>query len=193
MKRGPYYLVLSFLILFPFAFVEAETAKATFAGGCYWSMELAFDSVPGVISTTSGFAQLTSQQADSKAYLEAVEIVYDSNQTSYETLLEVFWKNVDPTDDGGQFCDRGPQYRTGIFYRDESQKTMAEKSETSVEDILKQKVVTLIVPAAGFHAAEESQQEFYKKSAQQYMRYKMGCGRNRRLREVWGSQSGDHK
>lgn len=168
-------LITSFFAPFP-ALVQEKTAKATFAGGCYWCVEEVYDGLKGVISATSGFAA---------SRVEAVEIIYDTDKISYEKLLELFWKNIDPTDSQGQFCDRGAQYTSAIFYHDEQQKTLAEKSKAEIETILKQKVVTPILPAAKFTPVAAGQQDFYKKNKQQYKQYKIQCGRERRLRELW--------
>jgi len=169
-------LILSFFTPV-LALAQKKTAKATFAGGCYWCVEEVYDGLKGVISATSGFT--TSR-------VEAVEIMYDPDKISYEKLLDLFWKNIDPTDSQGQFCDRGAQYTSAIFYHDEQQKTLAEKSKAAIETILKQKVVTPILPAAQFTPAKASQQDFYKKNKQQYKQYKIQCGREQRLRELWG-------
>lgn len=169
---------LLFLSSPPLSIAQTKTAKATFAGGCFWSVEAAFESQDGVLSATSGFTE----------HIEVVEIVYDPGKISYEKLLEIFWKNIDPTDPDGQFCDRGPQYRTAIFYHDSQQKILAEKSGTEIEIVLQQKVVTSIAPASAFLVAEEYHQDFTKKKKMQYMHYKAGCGRDRRLREVWGKK-----
>ena len=158
------------------ALAQEKTAKATFAGGCYWCVEEVYDGLKGVISATSGFA--TSR-------VDAVEIMYEPDKISYQKLLDLFWKNIDPTDSQGQFCDRGAQYTSAIFYHDEQQKTLAEKSKAEIETILKQKVVTPILPAAKFTPVAASQQDFYKKNKQQYKQYKIQCGRERRLRELW--------
>jgi peptide-methionine (S)-S-oxide reductase len=175
--------IITILILSVFAPVPAlaqeKTAKATFAGGCYWCVEEVYDGLKGVISATSGFAA---------PRVEAVEIMYEPDKISYEKLLELFWKNIDPTDSQGQFCDRGAEYTSAIFYHDEQQKTLAEKSKAKIEAILKQKVVTPILPAAKFTPVAAGQQDFYKKNKQQYKQYKIQCGRERRLRELWGSK-----
>lgn len=159
------------------ALAQVKTAKATFAGGCYWCVEEVYDSLDGVISATSGFAT---------PHVEAVEIMYDSDKISYERLLDLFWKNIDPTDSQGQFCDRGAQYTSAIFYHDKQQKTLAEKSRAAIEAIVKQKVVTPILPARQFTPVKASQQDFYKKNKPQYQQYKTQCGREKRLRELWG-------
>jgi peptide-methionine (S)-S-oxide reductase len=191
---GKFLFALLFLALTQIPSAQAETAKAIFAGGCYWSMEAVFDPIEGVVSATSGFAggeaQLPSYQqavASGAGHVEAVEVVYDPHKISYDKLLDAFWKNIDPTDASGQFCDRGPRYRTAIFYYDNQQKSEAEKSESEVESHLQRKIATQILPAMSFYPAEASEQNFTETHKQQYMKYKMGCGRDRRLREVWGS------
>jgi peptide-methionine (S)-S-oxide reductase len=172
-----------------------QTARATFAGGCFWCMEAPFDEVPGVISTTSGYAggsvkNPSYEQVSSgvTGHAEAIQVVYDPGKVTYEQLLEVFWRNVDPLDGGGQFCDRGSQYRTGIFYEGTEQKAAAEASKQRLEEsgLLPGKVVTQITPLDAFYPAEEYHQNFYKKNFLRYHSYRTGCGRDRRLKELWG-------
>ncbi|MCI0416286.1 peptide-methionine (S)-S-oxide reductase MsrA [bacterium] len=186
------------IILFTsFSFgTEPKTAKATFAGGCFWCMEEPFDRLDGVISTTSGYTDGKKKNptyeevsSGSTGHAEAVQIVYDPSRVSYGKLLDVFWQNIDPADGGGQFCDRGNQYRTGIYYHDENQKVLAEKSKQEKAAFLKKPVVTPIVPAPEFYPAEEYHQDFYKKSSVRYKTYRLGCGRDRRLRQLWGTAS----
>ena len=173
-------------------------ARATFAGGCFWCMEAPFDKVPGVVSTTSGYAggrvrNPTYEQVSegSTGHTEVLQVAYDPAKVSYEHLVEVFWRNVDPTDRGGQFCDRGRQYRTGIFYEGGAQKRAAEASKRAPEASgrLKKPVVTEIVPLEAFYPAEEYHQDFYKKSPVRYTSYRAGCGRDRRLEELWGKEA----
>lgn len=175
---------------------KSELARATFAGGCFWCMEHPFDELPGVVSTTSGYAgghlkNPTYEQvsAGGTGHVEAMQIVYDPGKVSYQTLLEVFWRNVDPTDERGQFCDRGSQYATAIFYHDGQQKEVAEgsKRELAQSGRLKAPIVTPILPATNFYAAEEYHQEYYRKNPVRYKFYRYGCGRDRRLKELWGS------
>lgn len=170
-------------------------AKATFAGGCFWCMEADFDKVEGVVSTTSGYisghkANPTYKEvsAGGTGRAEAVEIVYDPRKVSYEALLEVFWRSIDPTTPNRQFCDVGDQYRTAIFYHDEQQKRLAEASKRRLEQTkpFKAPIVTEIVPAGKFYAAEGSHQDFYKKNPIRYAFYRNGCGRDQRLQELWG-------
>jgi peptide-methionine (S)-S-oxide reductase len=171
-----------------------ELARATFAGGCFWCMEPPFDSLDGVVSTTSGY---TGGRTDNPTYedvsrgstghTEAVEIVYDPRRVTYAQLLEVFWRNIDPLTADRQFCDVGSQYRAGIFVHDESQRRLAEESKRAVAERLKKPVVTEIVAASRFWPAEEYHQDYYKKNPLRYKFYRTGCGRDQRLRAIWGS------
>jgi peptide-methionine (S)-S-oxide reductase len=178
------FLIVSFLILVTsnFASAEKKTAKAIFAGGCFWCMEEPFDKLDGVLSTTSGFSK---ESFAKPTQIEVVEIMYDPEKVSYEQLLEVFWKNIDPTNPDGQFCDRGPQYRSAIFYMDDHQKALAEESKRKIETTLGKQIVTPILEATPFVAAPEGHQDFYKKNALRYKQYKAQCGRDRRLKEIW--------
>jgi len=178
---------------------QAGLAKATFAGGCFWCMEPPYDKLDGVISTTSGYTggQKTNPSyrevsAGGTGHTEAVQVVYDPKKVSYEKLLEVFWRNVDPTDAGGQFCDRGDQYRTGIFFHDDDQKRVAEISKAAVEKSkpFKQPIVTKLVAATEFYPAEDYHQDYYMKNPIRYKIYRGGCGRDKRLEELWGKAPG---
>jgi len=177
----------------------AGTAVATFAGGCFWCMEGPFDHVPGVLSTTSGYTggslknpSYEQVSSGTTGHAESVQVVYDPKKVSYAQLLEVFWHNVDPTDGGGQFCDRGNQYRTAIFVHDEEQRRLAEQSKKDLEASgrLKRPIVTQIVPAGEFYPAEEHHQDFYKKNPVRYRFYRTNCGRDQRLKELWGEAAG---
>ena len=192
---GKFLFALMFLALTQIASAQSGTAKAIFAGGCYWSMEAVFDPMDGVLSATSGFAGPEDKQVASSptGHVEAVEVIYDPTKITYEQLLDAFWKNIDPTDASGQFCDRGPQYRTAIFYTDNQQKAAAEKSESDVQTHLQKKVATAVLQAEKFYPAEADQQNFTETHKLQYMKYKNGCGRDRRLREVWGTDNKDNK
>ena len=168
--------------------------KATFAGGCFWCMEPPFDKLDGVISTTSGYTgghkeNPTYEQVSSGAtgHAEAIQIIYDPDKITYGQLLEVFWRNTDPTDGGGQFCDRGSQYRTAIFYHDDEQKRVAERSRQAViESTGFKAIVTEITGASAFYPAEEYHQDYYKKNPVRYKFYRYSCGRDKRLKELWG-------
>ena len=189
-------LCLFSLLLISCSYVYAETRTATFAGGCFWCMEPPFDKLDGVISTTSGYIgghqkNPTYKQvsAGSTGHTEAVQIEYDSNKISYDELLKVFWRNIDPTTPDQQFCDRGSQYRSGIFYHDAQQKQLAE---ASLENIIKTRpfdppVVTEISAATAFYPAEEYHQDYYLKNPLRYKYYRFACGRDSRLEELWGT------
>jgi peptide-methionine (S)-S-oxide reductase len=178
---------------------QAETATATFAGGCFWCMEPPFDALDGVLSTTSGYTggkvdHPSYEQVSSGAtgHAESVQVVYDPAVVSYEKLLDVYWHNVDPLDAGGQFCDRGDQYRTAIFYHSEEQRTLAEQSKRALQSQLPGKIVTEIVPAGPFYPAEDYHQDFYQRNALRYNFYRFTCGRDHRLEEVWGAAAPSH-
>jgi peptide-methionine (S)-S-oxide reductase len=171
-------------------------AVATFAGGCFWCMEGPFEKLPGVHSVISGYTggqkknpSYEEVSAGVTGHAEAVQVVYDPAKLSYEKLLDVFWHNVDPLTPNAQFCDHGSQYRSAIFVHDDAQRRAAEESKQALEASgrFKQKIVTQIVPAATFYAAEEYHQDFYKKSPVRYATYRAGCGRDRRLQELWGA------
>jgi peptide-methionine (S)-S-oxide reductase len=171
------------------------TAKATFAGGCFWCVEADFDKVPGVLSTTSGYiggsvANPTYQQVSAKTtgHAEAVEIVFDPAKVSYEQLLAKFWRSIDPTTKDRQFCDAGSPYRTAIFTHDAAQAAAAQKSLADLEKSkpFKEPIVTQIVPAGTFYAAEDYHQDYYKKNPVRYQYYRLSCGRDARLEQLWG-------
>jgi peptide-methionine (S)-S-oxide reductase len=171
-----------------------ETAKATFAGGCFWCMEPPFDKLEGVTSTTSGYTggrtenpRYEQVSAGRTGHTEAVEIVYDPRKITYERLLEVFWRNHDPLTANAQFCDVGSQYRPGIFVHDDAQRRLAEASRQTVAQQLGKPVVTEISRATRFWPAEEYHQDYYKKNPVRYAFYSTNCGRERRLQEIWGS------
>lgn len=173
---------------------SAQTAKATFAGGCFWCMEPPFDELNGVISTTSGYIggktkNPTYEQVSTgnTGHTEALQIVYDPKKITYDKLLEVFWRNIDPLASDGQFCDLGSQYRSGIFYHDANQKSAAEKSKKAVQARFKQPIATEITVATAFYPAEDYHQDYYKKNPVRYKLYSHGCGRAQRLEEVWGA------
>ena len=173
---------------------NAQTARATFAGGCFWCMEPPFDELDGVISTTSGYIagktkNPTYEQVSTgtTGHTEALQVVYDPKKITYEKLLEVFWRNIDPLAANGQFCDLGSQYRSGIYYHDGNQKSAAEKSKKSIQTRFKQPVATEITAATVFYPAEDYHQDYYKKNPVRYKLYSHGCGRAQRLEEVWGA------
>ena len=186
----------------PVLAAPAPRAAAVFAGGCFWCEETAFEGVPGVYAVTSGYIgghvdNPTYEQVSAgvTGHAEAVEVVYDPSQVSYERLLDIFWRNVDPFQKDGQFCDHGSQYRAAVFYRGEDQKRAAFESLRKLEGQprFKGKIVTEIVPATKFYRAEEYHQDYYKKNPIHYKTYRMGCGRDARLKEIWGAPAGGHK
>ena len=169
--------------------------KATFAGGCFWCMEAAFQEKDGVVNAVSGYAggeekNPTYEQVSSgeTGHLEAIQITYDSSRISYEELLDIFWRQIDPTDDGGQFVDRGPQYKTAIFYHNDKQRKLADKSKKQLEESkkFKNKIVTRVLPLSTFYEAEEYHQDYFKKSFLQYNLYKKSSGRDNFIKENWG-------
>jgi peptide-methionine (S)-S-oxide reductase len=169
------------------------SAVATFAGGCFWCMEPPFDALPGVLSTTSGYtgghvADPSYDQVSEggTGHAESVQVVYDPQRVRYAELLEVFWRNVDPLDGGGQFCDRGAQYRSAIFVHDAEQRRQAEESKREVTARLGKPVATQIVDAARFYPAEAYHQDYARRNPIRYRFYRGGCGRDARLRELWG-------
>lgn len=171
----------------------AETAKATFAGGCFWCMEPPFDKLDGVISTISGYAGGTKKNptyeevsAGKTGHAEVVQITYDPKKITYEKLLEVFWHNVDPLTPNRQFCDVGSQYRTAIFYHDETQKRLAEESKKALSKRFKEPIVTEIVAYTEFYPAEDYHQDYYIKNPLRYKYYRYSCGRDQRLEALWG-------
>jgi peptide-methionine (S)-S-oxide reductase len=175
-----------------------HVAHATFAGGCFWCMEATFEEVAGVVSVISGYTggtvkNPTYEQVSSgeTGHAESVQVAYDPSKITYEQLLDVFWHNVDPQDGGGQFCDRGTQYRSAIFYDGEEQKEAAEASKRKLEASgrFSQPIVTQIVALQAFYPAEGYHQDFYKKNPMRYKMYRLGCGRDARLRSLWGKSS----
>lgn len=178
---------------------EAPVREATaiFAGGCFWCVEEAFDAVDGVLSTTSGYTggirpRPTYEQvtAGGTGHYEAVRVVYDDAKVSYATLLEVFWRNIDPTQADGQFCDIGDSYRSAVFVLDDAQRKLAEDSKAALakSERLKGPVATQILPAAPFYAAEDYHQDYYRLNPLRYKFYKYQCGRAQRLEEIWGKK-----
>lgn len=189
------------IILISIAMVMAATnlVKATFAGGCFWCMEHPFDQLPGVVSVTSGYTgghkknpTYEEVSAGGTGHAESVQIVYDPTKVSYEKLLSVFWHNIDPTTKDRQFCDVGHQYRSAIFYHHEEQHRLALQSKAQLEKIktFREPVVTEIVRATEFYPAEEYHQHYYKKNPIRYKFYRTTCGRDQRLKELWGDEAG---
>jgi len=176
---------------------EAGLESVVFAGGCFWCMEKPFETLDGVPSVTSGYAgghveNPTYKQvsAGGTGHAEVVRVLYDPRKVSFEELLYVFWRNVDPLDGRGQFCDRGASYRPAIFYRTDEQRELAERSRTKVEEILGESVEVQIEPLAAFYPAEDYHQNYYKENKIRYWYYRNRCGRDARLEDVWGDEAG---
>ncbi len=186
----------------PQAGAQAQAPKpavATFAGGCFWCMEPPFDKLPGVISTTSGYMggkkrypTYEEVSAGWTGHTEVVQVAYDPAKVSYDQLLEVFWRNIDPTVKDKQFCDEGSQYRTAIFVHDDAQLKAAEASKAALDRTkpFKDALVTPIQLAGEFWPAEDYHQDYYLKNPVRYGYYRTGCGRDARLKQLWGAAAG---
>ena len=177
----------------------AKTETATFAGGCFWCMEAPFDKLDGVMSVTAGYTggELKNPgyeqvSAGGTGHAEAVQIIYDPNRISYTKLLDVFWHNIDPTVKNRQFCDVGQQYRSAVFVQNEEQRRQALQSKEALEKTkpFKEPIQTEIVTAGPFYKAEEYHQHYYKKNPLRYSFYRSSCGRDRRLKDLWGGAAG---
>jgi peptide-methionine (S)-S-oxide reductase len=178
---------------------QGRLEKATFAGGCFWCMEHPFDELPGVVSVTSGYTgghkknpTYEEVSAGGTGHAESVQILYDPSKISYEKLLSVYWHNIDPTVKDRQFCDSGHQYRSAIFYHTEEQRRMALKSREALQmnKPFLGEIVTEVTPATEFYPAEDYHQHYYKKNPIRYRFYRSSCGRDNRLKELWGNQAG---
>lgn len=174
----------------------AAEQTAVFAGGCFWSVEAHLESIPGVVSAVSGFTGGKTQNptypqviGGGTGHMEAVQVTYDPQRVTYEDLLNAYWHSIDPTDPNGQFCDKGPQYRTALFPSSPAENAAVEASRDAVQKELGQAVATQILPALPFYAAEDYHQDFTKKNPVRYEAYRVGCGRDRTLRAVWGERA----
>lgn len=170
--------------------------EAIFAGGCFWCMEPVFDKLDGVVSVTVGYTGGHTEDpsyeevcSGTTGHAEAVKIVYDPAKIPFRRLLDIFWRNIDPTVRNRQFCDVGPQYRTAIFYRSKAQKKAAEESRDRLLESRKIPILTEIVPVREFYPAESYHQGFYRKNPDRYGRYRCGCGREERLQELWSDDN----
>lgn len=167
---------------------------ATFAGGCFWCMEAAFEGIDGIYNVFSGYSGGSSEDADydkvstgKTDHLESVQLNYDPTKISYSEILDIYWKQIDPTDTDGQFSDKGPQYKTAIFYHDDEQKKQAEKSKVRIASEFNKPIVTSIIPYESFYKAEEYHQDYSQKRTIQYKLYEKGSGRKKFKEEKWGS------
>src|SRR5690348_3726144 len=171
---------------------------ALFAGGCFWSMQKAFDGIPGVTSVTAGYAggalknpSYEQVETGQTGHAESVQVIYQPDRITYDSLLLIYWHHIDPTTPNQEFCDHGPQYRSIIFYGDPQQKQQAEASKAALDQSgrFHTPVVTAIQPASAFYPAEEYHQQFYRKNPERYEAYRIGCRRDARLKELWGDLS----
>lgn len=183
----------------PQQLAPAKMAIATFAGGCFWCMEYPFESIPGVKEVYSGYTAGPEENPTYKqvaggqtGHTEAVRVVYNPDVVSYDLLLKVFWRNINPTQKDGQFVDRGAQYRSGIYWHDEAQKKAALESKARIAEKFDDPIQTEIEEAGPFYAAEDYHQNFYEKSKAHYQRYRKGSGRDEYLEEVWGEEAGGY-
>jgi len=192
-------LALALLLCPSTALAEDHYKTATFAGGCFWCMESAFDKIDGVLSTTSGYTggekkNPTYEEVSSgfTGHAESIQVLYDPAKVNYRELLQAFWHNIDPVAVNRQFCDTGRQYRSAIFFHDEEQRLQAEASRSELESSgrFKKKIATQIVAAGEFWPAEEYHQDYYKKNPIRYRFYRFTCGRDKRLEEIWGEDAG---
>ena len=175
--------------------VDADTA--TFAGGCFWCMEPPYDKLEGVAATISGYAggdevdpTYRDVASGQTGHAEVMQVIYDATQISYERLLQVYWRNIDPLDNGGQFCDRGSSYRPVIFAHNSTQRQLAEASKEQVAQRFSDPIVVPIEPLEAFYRAETYHQNFYKKDPDRYYSYRRGCRRDARLEALWGEMAG---
>ena len=198
MKIISHFLAVAFLFLSSsYVFAEENKLKtAIFAGGCFWCVEADFDKVKGVVETVSGYTGGTLKDPTYKqvtylntGHYEAVKITYDPSKVTYEKLLYYFWRTVDPTDSGGQFCDRGHSYKTAIFVMNEEERKLAEASKKKSSEILKKEIVTPVLDAGKFYNAEAYHQNYYKVNPLRYGIYRFNCGRDRRIKSLWGKEA----
>lgn len=170
---------------------QAATRTAVFAGGCFWSVEKFFEATPGVVSAVSGYSGGTARNPtyeNHAGHMEAVKVTYDPAKITYAQLVDRFYHNIDPTDPNGQICDKGPSYRTAVFVTTPEERAVAEAERAQTEKQLGAKVTVKTLPASTFWPAEGYHQDFYKKNPTHYERYRVGCGRDRVLKAVWGGR-----
>ncbi len=185
-------VLIIFVYIFHLNLQAAENKKAYFAGGCFWCMEESFDQVEGVISTISGYSgghlknpKYVDVIYTDSGHVEAIEVTYDSSKINYQKLLDIYWKNIDPFDANGQFCDKGKSYRSVIFFENEKQKQIIDKSFRKLENIFNKKIVTLVWKFEKFYKAENYHQDYYEKNFIRYLMYKKGCQREETLKKIW--------
>ena len=197
--------IIAMLLILPLLVTQAgagtmqHNETAVFAGGCFWCMTPPFEKLNGVTEVVSGYTggtglNPTYEDYAAKGHIEAVKVTYDPSKVSYSQLLDVFWRQIDPTDQGGQFCDRGPQYRSAIFYENPEQKQAAEKSREALgkSGRYQKPIVTELIKATQFYKAEDYHQDYYKKNPIRYKFYRYNCGRDQYLEKVWGKENAMH-
>ncbi|WP_417767780.1 peptide-methionine (S)-S-oxide reductase MsrA [Stappia sp.] len=174
----------------------ADAETAVFAGGCFWCVEADFDKIPGVVETVSGYTGGHTQDPTYKqvtggdtGHFEAVRVRFDPDRVSYADLVSALLRSVDPTDDGGQFCDRGASYRTAIFTQDDKQQQVAEARKAEAATQLGTEIVTPVLPAGVFYPAEDYHQDFYERSPRRYTYYRWSCGRDKQVKKIWGTDA----
>ncbi|WP_029058455.1 peptide-methionine (S)-S-oxide reductase MsrA [Stappia stellulata] len=193
---GALFLATAVTAAMPTPAAAADEQTAIFAGGCFWCVESDFDKIPGVLQTVSGYTGGTLDNPTYEAvtkggtgHYEAVRITFDADTVSYAELVAALFRSVDPTDAGGQFCDRGPSYRTAIFATDDDQRRVAERAKAQAADRLDTEIVTPVLDAATFYPAEAYHQDFYEKSPTRYTYYRWSCGRDETVKRVWGKDA----
>ena len=191
----PVKLICFLLLLHIPLLARAESAEAIFAGGCFWCMEFEYQEVEGVSDVISGFSggksENPSYKGDHEGHYEAIKVTYDPAVISYQDLLEIFWRSIDPFDNKGQFCDKGPSYRTAVFPATSAEKALAIKSRDAVSaQFPDETVYTEILDASAFWPVEEGHQDYYLKNPVRYKYYRWNCGRDQRLKEIWGENAG---
>ena len=185
-------IIFSIFFFSSFNVFSKDFNKAYFAGGCFWCMEESFEKVDGVTSVISGYSGGNKKNPTYKevtfgntGHLETIEVIYDTNKVNFNSLLKVFWENIDPFDKYGQFCDKGYSYRSAVFYTNANEKKLIEKSIKKIEETFDKKVVTYIKDFKVFYKAEENHQDYYQKKFINYLIYKQGCGREKKLNKIW--------
>ena len=185
-------IIFSIFFFSSFNVFSKDFNKAYFAGGCFWCMEESFEKVDGVTSVISGYSGGNKKNPTYKevtfgntGHLETIEVIYDANKINFNSLLKVFWENIDPFDKYGQFCDKGYSYRSAVFYTNTNEKKLIEKSIKKIEETFDKKVVTYIRDFKVFYKAEENHQDYYQKKFINYLIYKQGCGREKKLNKIW--------
>ena len=186
------YKAIFLLLLLQTSALAQDLGKAYFAGGCFWCMEESFEKKEGVLEVISGYSGGTTKNPTyeevtygNTGHFETIEIIFDKNKTNFNDLLDHFWKNIDPFDEYGQFCDKGYSYRSVAFYENNEQKNLIEKSVKKLEEKFERRIVTYVIKFERFYKAEEKHQNYYEVKFLNYLRYKKACGREKKLNKIW--------